>query len=72
MASQKPEMMGREVMRAKKMVVFRPPPTFHEKYQGTPIRREKRAALEKASVPAASAGRGAFLMVGYWRRIRTR
>jgi len=57
--------MGIEVMRAKKTQVFQPPPTFHEKYNGTKARREKRRRFEKLSLPAASAGRGAFLIAGY-------
>ena len=52
--------------RAKKIVVFHPPPTFHERYVGTSVRREMRRIFEKPSVPAASAGRGAFLIDGYY------
>jgi hypothetical protein len=33
--------------------------------------REKRRTLENPSVPAASAGSGAFLIAGYYERIRT-
>jgi hypothetical protein len=53
------------VKRPKKMLVFNPPPTFHEKYVGTSAMREKRRMLEKLSLPGPSAGRGAFLIAGY-------
>ena len=62
---QKARMMGMVVKRPKKMVVFNPPPSFQEKYVGTIAMREKRTRLEKLSAPAASAGRGAFLIAGY-------
>jgi len=32
------------------------------------MRREKRAVLEKVSLPGPSAGRGAFLIEGYYRK----
>jgi hypothetical protein len=35
-------------------------------YQGTAIRMEPKKRLEKESEPAPSAGRGAFLMEGYF------
>jgi hypothetical protein len=60
--------IGMVVKIAKKIAVFKPPPTFQEKYSGTKPRREKRAKLEKPSDPAASAGRGAFLIDGYYGR----
>jgi hypothetical protein len=60
--------MGTVVKRPKKMVVFHPPPIFHAKYVGTPAIREIRTRLEKLSLPAPSAGRGAFLMEGYYHR----
>jgi hypothetical protein len=53
---------------AKKIAVFKPPPIFHEQYNGTKARREKRRVLEKPSDPPASAGRGAFLIDGYYGR----
>jgi hypothetical protein len=52
------------VNRPKKMLVFNPPPTFHEKYVGTIVTREMRRMLEKLSLPGPSAGRGAFLIAG--------
>jgi hypothetical protein len=57
--------MGMVVNRPKNIVVFNPPPTFQDKYVGTIAMREKRTRLEKLSEPAASAGRGAFLIAGY-------
>jgi len=53
---------------AKNTAVFKPPPIFHEQYNGTRARREKRRVLEKLSEPPASAGRGAFLIDGYYNR----
>jgi hypothetical protein len=58
--------MGMDVNRAKKIHVFVPPPTFQESQRGTSAREEIRTVLEKDSLPAASAGKGALLMVGYW------
>jgi hypothetical protein len=49
----------------KKILVFNPPPIFHEKYVGTTVMRETRRMLEKLSLPGPSAGRGAFLIAGY-------
>jgi hypothetical protein len=60
--------MGIEVKIPKKIEVFNPPPSFHEKYVGTNPRREKRTRLEKLSEPGPSAGRGAFLMAGYYQQ----
>ena len=60
--------MGRKVRIAKKIHVKIPPPTFRAKYAGTSALREKRRILEKLSLPAASAGRGPFLIEGYWQR----
>jgi hypothetical protein len=51
---------------ARKTAVFKPPPIFHEQYNGTKARREKRRVLENPSDPPASAGRGAFLIDGYY------
>jgi hypothetical protein len=65
-AVQKAARMGILVNNPKKRVVLKPPPNFQERYQGTMARREKRAMLEKDSLPAPSAGRGAFLMAGYF------
>jgi len=58
--------MGMEVKRAKKSVVKKPPPTFLAMYHGVIARREKRRTFEKLSLPGPSAGRGAFLMAGYY------
>jgi len=55
---------GMVVKRAKKSVVLKPPPTFHDRYDGTPPRIAKSRRFEKVSLPAPSAGRGPFLMVG--------
>lgn len=52
------------VNRPRKMAVFKPPPTFQDIHSGTPPIREKRRRLEKLSLPAESAGRGAFLIAG--------
>ena len=60
--------MGTLVKRPKKIEVFNPPPIFHEKYVGTMAIREKSMILEKLSEPGPSAGRGAFLIAGYYRR----
>lgn len=62
---QKEARIGMVVKMAKKIAVFRPPPTFQEKYSGIKPSREKRTILEKPSDPAASAGRGAFLIEGH-------
>lgn len=63
---QKAARMGMPTMKKKKIVVLRPPPTLRERYQGIRKRREKRAMLEKVSLPGPSAGRGAFLIAGYY------
>lgn len=59
-------MMGRLVNRAKNSQVQDPPPTLRARKAGTIARRENKRALEKLSEPAPSAGKGAFLMVGYY------
>jgi hypothetical protein len=53
------------VKRAKKRAVLKPPPTFQDSHRGAPTIAEISAMLGKLSLPAASAGRGAFLMAGY-------
>lgn len=63
--AQKPITIGMAVISRKKIVVFQPPPIFHERYAGTPPMREKRRRLEKLSPPGPSAGNGAFLIAGY-------
>lgn len=62
---QKVTRMGMEVNMAKKNVVNSPPPTFRARRYGIERPREIRRTLEKLSLLAASAGRGAFLMAGY-------
>lgn len=57
--------MGMVVKIAKNVAVFKPPPTFHERYSGMKARREKSNTLENPSDPPASAGRGAFFIDGY-------
>jgi hypothetical protein len=57
--------MGTAVSKEKKIHVFIPPPTLLESQRGTRARAEMRMVLEKDSLPAASAGKGAFLIVGY-------
>ena len=69
---QKETRMGTEVKRPKKIEVFNPPPIFHEKYTGTIAMREPRTRLEKLSLPGPSAGRGAFLIAGYYRKASAR
>jgi hypothetical protein len=56
---------GIVVNMAKNSHVYRPPPTFRAKKAGTIARRKKRKVLEKVSLPAPSAGSGAFLIAGY-------
>jgi len=63
---QKAMRIGMAVRMARKIHVLSPPPTLRERYKGTAARRKKRSLLEKLSLPAASAGRGAFLMAAYW------
>ena len=63
--AQKETSTGIKVRMAKNSQVFHPPPTLLEKYRGIRALREKRRMLEKVSLPAASAGRGAFLIDGY-------
>ena len=57
--------IGIDVKIPKKILVFNPPPIFHEKYHGISVTRERRRMLEKLSLPGPSAGRGAFLIAGY-------
>jgi hypothetical protein len=64
--SQKEPRIGMNRMRPKNMVVLRPPPTFHDNHSGIPPIREKKRGFEKVSEPAESAGRGAFLIAGYY------
>lgn len=66
---QKVTRMGMEVKMAKKRVVNNPPPTFRARSHGIPRPREMRRKLEKLSLLAASAGKGAFLMAGYWTQV---
>lgn len=54
------------VNKPKNSHVKRPPPTLRAKYAGIIARRENRRALENVSLPAASAGSGAFLIAGYY------
>ena len=63
---QKAASTGTKVRMAKKIHVKRPPPTLRARYAGTRAQREKRRILEKFSLPAASAGRGPFLIDGYY------
>ena len=63
---QKEARMGIAAMIAKKIHVKSPPPTLRARYSGMRPRRENRRILEKFSLPAASAGRGAFLIAGYY------
>ena len=51
---------------AKKIVVLKPPPIFHAKYEGTRMRMEMSKELEKPSDPAVSAGSGAFFIDAYY------
>lgn len=64
--SQKVAIIGTLVKRAKNNQVQYPPPTLRARKAGTIARRENKRALEKLSEPAPSAGKGAFLMVGYY------
>ena len=57
--------IGRKVKIAKRIQVKSPPPICLAKYAGMIPIREIRMALEKFSLPAASAGRGPFLIEGY-------
>lgn len=63
---QKEARIGMAAMIARKNHVNRPPPTLRARYNGTRARRVKRRTLEKFSLPAPSAGRGAFLIAGYF------
>lgn len=60
--------MGMLVKSAMNTVVNSPPPTFRASNQGTPRIKTIRRVLEKLSLPDASAGSGAFLIAGYWRK----
>ena len=60
--------MGILVNSAKNKVVKRPPPSLRARSQGVPAIRAMRRVLEKVSLPEASAGRGAFLMAGYFQQ----
>lgn len=64
MTNQKEMRIGMDVRMAKKMVVFKPPPTFHAPYAGTRNNSDKRTMFEKESLPGPSAGRGAFWIAG--------
>ena len=57
--------------RAKNIHVKIPPPTCRAKYAGTKVTKVMRAMLEKLSLPAASAGSGAFLMEGYYHVLKS-
>jgi hypothetical protein len=61
---QKAARIGIANIRAKKSQVLNPPPSFLEKYNGTRTKREPRRMLEKCSLLAPSAGKGAFLIAG--------
>lgn len=61
---QKAIRIGTDVKRAKNIVVFKPPPNFHDEYAGTMNSSEYRAMLEKLSLPGPSAGSGEFLIAG--------
>lgn len=58
--------MGMLEKKAMNTVVNSPPPTFRASSQGTPRINVIRRVLEKLSLPEVSAGRGAFLIAGYW------
>ena len=57
--------IGNAVKGAKNRVVQRPPPSCRARYQGTMASSENSRVLLNDSLPAASAGRGAFLIDGY-------
>lgn len=69
MVNQKEPSIGMKVSNPKNTVVLNPPPTFHANHVGTPKSKEKRRMFEKLSEPAESAGRGAFLIAGYYKII---
>src|SRR3954464_7862636 len=48
-----------------------PPPSWRARYQGTMASNENNRILLNDSLPAASAGRGAFLIAGYCSLIST-
>jgi len=62
---QKTIRIGIAVRALKKSYVLKPPPIFHEKYSGINASNAKSNLFEKPSLPAASAGRGAFLIDRY-------
>lgn len=62
---QKMTRIGSAVKGARKRVSQKPPLSCRARYQGTMASREKRRALLNDSLPAASAGSGAFLIAGY-------
>ena len=66
---QKVTRVGILVKMAKNMVVKVPPPTFRARSHGIPMIRETRKRFEKLSFPAESAGKGAFLIAGYYTRV---
>jgi hypothetical protein len=61
---QKTIRIGNRVMRKRKIVVLRPPPSFHDRYVGTPKSREINSVLEKLILPGPSAGSGGLWMAG--------
>jgi len=62
---QKDMRIGMAKMRARMNHVQKPPFSCQAHQAGTPAKREKRMTLLKLWAPAASAGRGAFLIAGY-------
>lgn len=63
---QKVMMIGIDVKTAKKIDVNKPPPTLRASNHGTTVPKLISKTLEKDSLPAASAGRGPFLIAGYY------
>ena len=61
--------MGTAVTGNKRIVVQKPPPNCLASSHGVTANRENSVTLLKLSVPAASAGRGAFLIEGYCSRL---
>jgi hypothetical protein len=62
---QKAMRMGRANRTARMSHVQKPPFSCQAHHAGMPARRRKRTRLLKLLAPAASAGRGAFLIAGY-------
>ena len=56
--------MGKKVARKKKRAVLKPPPSFHDRYVGTPTSSEIKMVLEKLTLPGPSAGSGGLWMAG--------